>query len=91
MRYGFSVSVKQIPVTEEKQDPDTFCTNANIFNSIEEKDFVIWYADLLFVENMTTEEQSKVMTKLANILALITDETTIEMYISQLTPVRDKK
>lgn len=85
MRYGFSVSVKQIPVTEEKQDPDTFCTNANIFNSIEEKDFVIWYADLLFVENMTTEEQSKVVTKLADILALITDETTIEMYISQLT------
>ena len=31
MRLGFSVSVKQIPVTEEKQDPDTFCKNRRLF------------------------------------------------------------
>lgn len=85
MRYGFSVSVKQIPLTEEKQDPDSYYQNINIFNSVEEKDFVVWYADLHFYEGMTTEEQSKVVTKLADVLALIEDEMTVEMYVTKLT------
>jgi len=85
MRNGFSVSVKQIPVTEEKQDPDTFCTNKNIFNAIEEQDFILWMAKNLFEEGMTTEQQGKVIKRLAGLMALIEDDTTIEMYIAQLT------
>lgn len=84
MRFGFSVSVKQIPVTEEKQDPDTFCENINIFNSIEEKDFVSWMADNLFSEGMTTEEQGRVVNQIAALLVHIKDETTLEMYMSSL-------
>lgn len=85
MRCGFSVSVKQISVTEGKQDPDTYCTNISIFNSIEEKDFITWVADLLFVEGMTTEEQGRVVNQIATFLVNIKDETTLEMYFSKLT------
>lgn len=85
MRHGFSVSVKQIPVTEEKQDPDTFCTSRNIFTSIEEQDFILWLAAYLFEEGMTTEQQGKVIKQVASLMALIEDDTTIEMYIAQLT------
>ncbi|MCR5314371.1 MAG: DNA primase [Bacteroidaceae bacterium] len=85
MRLGFSVSVKQIPVTEEKQDPDTFCTSKNIFTSIEEQDFILWMAEYLFTEGMTTEQQGKVIKQLSALMALIDDDTTIEMYIAQLT------
>lgn len=85
MRHGFSVSVKQIPVTEEKQDPDTFCTSRNIFASIEEQDFILWLAAYLFEEGMTTEQQGKVIKQVASLMALIEDDTTIEMYIAQLT------
>ena len=84
MRYGFSVSVKQIPVTEEKQDPDTFCQTKNIFNAIEEKDFILWLADNIFCEGMTTEQQGKEVSRIASILACIEDDTTIEMYLGQL-------
>lgn len=85
MRRGFSVSVKQIPVTEEKQDPDTFCKNRNIFAGIEEVDFILWMAEKLFEDGMTTEQQGKVIRQLSTLMALIDDDTTIEMYISQLT------
>ena len=85
MRLGFSVSVKQIPVSEKKQDPDTFFRSKNIFASIEEEDFILWVADLLFEPGMTTEQQGKVIKQLASLMALINDETTIEMYVSQLT------
>ena len=85
MRMGFSVSVKQIPVSDKKQDPDTFFRSKNIFASIEEEDFILWVADLLFEPGMTTEQQGKVIKQLASLMALINDETTIEMYVSQLT------
>lgn len=91
MRFGFSVSVKQIPVTDEKQDPDTFCQSRNIFNSIEEKDFILWLADNLFNEGMTTEQQGKVISHIASILACIEDDTTIEMYLGQLTKFKQSK
>lgn len=85
MKMGFSVSVKQIPVTEEKQDPDTFCTSKNVFASIEEVDFILWMAEHLFEDGMTTEHQGKVIKRIASLLAFIEDDTTIEMYVAQLT------
>ena len=85
MKYGFSVSVKQIPVSEKKQDPDTFFKSKNIFASIEEEDFILWMAELLFEDGMTTEQQGKVIKQLAALMAYIDDDTTIEMYVSQLT------
>lgn len=84
MRSGFSVSVKQIPITEEKQDPDTYCQTKEIFSMIEEKDFIIWYADLLFTEGLTTEELGKVVSKIATLLTYVNGDTTTEMYIGKL-------
>lgn len=84
MRLGFSVSVKQIPVTEKKQDPDTFCKNRKIFESLEEVDFILWLADYTFEDVMTTEQQGQFIKSIASLLALIEDDTTVEMYIVQL-------
>ena len=84
MRLGFSVSVKQIPVTEEKQDPDTFCKNRRIFDSLEEVDFILWLADYTFEDVITTEQQGQFIKNIASLLALIEDDTTVEMYIVQL-------
>ena len=84
MRFGFSVSVKQIPIGKEKQDPDTYCKDKNTFNSLEEQDFILWMADLLFEDGMTTEQQSRITNQVASLIALIENDTTIEMYIAQL-------
>ena len=84
MRLGFNVSVKQIPVGEEKQDPDTFCKNRTLFDGLEEQDFILWMAEILFEDGMLDAEKGKVIRRLASLMATMEDETTMEMYISKL-------
>lgn len=87
MEYGLTVSVKEIPDTEEniKQDPDSFFKNTNIFNATEEVDFILWMADKLFPHTTTTEEQREAIKEIAYLLSLIDDETGVSMYIDKLT------
>lgn len=87
MEYGLTVSVKEIPETEEniKQDPDSFFKNTNIFNATEEVDFILWMADKLFPHTTTTEEQREAIKEIAYLLSLIDDETGVSMYIGKLT------
>lgn len=87
MEYGMTVSVKEIPDTEEnvKQDPDSFFKNTNIFNATEEVDFILWMADKLFPHTTTTEEQREAIKEIAYLLSLIDDETGVSMYIGKLT------
>ena len=87
MECGLSVTVKEIPDTESnnKQDPDSFFQNTNIFNSIEEVDFILWFADKLFAVSTTTEEQRDNIRQIAYLLSLLNDSTGIAMYIGKLT------
>ena len=87
MENGLSVSIKEIPDTDDnkKQDPDTFFKNTNIFNATEETDFILWMADKLFPQTNTTEEQRLTIKKIAYLLSLIDDETGVSMYIGKLT------
>lgn len=85
MKYGFTVSVKQIPIGKKKKDPDSFCKDKTTFDSLKETDFVLWLADLLFEKGMTTEQEGKVINRLASLMATLPDETTIDRYISKLT------
>lgn len=85
MRLGFNVSVKQIPVGREKQDPDTFCKNRTLFDGLEEMDFILWMADILFEDGMIDAEKGKVIRQLSSLMATMEDDTTMEMYIAKLT------
>lgn len=85
LKMGFTVSVRQIPIVNVKQDPDTFCKSIQIFNSLEEKDFITWYSDIHIHEGMTTDEKSKVVNKLATLLSYVEDEVTITLHINNLT------
>ncbi|MBQ2595574.1 MAG: hypothetical protein II578_02795, partial [Bacteroidaceae bacterium] len=85
MKLGFNVSVKQIPVGKEKQDPDTFCKNRTLFDRLEEQDFILWMADLLFEDGMIDAEKGKVIRQLSSLMATMEDDTTMEMYIAKLT------
>ena len=87
MECGLSVSIKEIPDTDEsqKQDPDSFFRNTNIFNGTEETDFILWMADKLFPETNTTEEQRMAIKRIAYLLSLLDDDTGISMYIGKLT------
>ena len=87
MECGLSVTIKEIPDTESnnKQDPDSFFQNTNIFNNIEEVDFILWFADKLFAVSTTTEEQRDNIRQIAYLLSLLNDNTGIAMYIGKLT------
>lgn len=85
MKFGFSVGVKQIPVGEEKEDPDTYFTSLNIFNDLPEVDFVEWFADKLYRPNMNTDEQATVVRRLARLLVGVEDSTKMEIYLDMLT------
>ncbi len=86
MECGLSVSIKEIPdgTNAHKQDPDSYYTSQNIFNSVEETDFILWLADKLFPLTNTTEEQRQTVKRIAYLLSLIDDETGIQMYIAKL-------
>ena len=85
LRMGFSVSVKQIPVGKKKNDPDTYCKTIKKFAGIEEQDFILWMADIIYDSALTTEQQGNFVTRMASLLALIENDTTVQMYIAQLT------
>lgn len=85
MKYGFTVSVKQIPIGRKKKDPDSYCKDKTKFDSLKETDFVLWLADILFEKGITTEQEGKVINRLASLMATLPDETTIDRYISKLT------
>lgn len=84
MKFGFSVGIKQIPESEEKEDPDTYFTSMNIFNSVTEVDFVEWLADKLYKPNMNTDEQTTVIHRLAGLLVDIENPTKMELYLDML-------
>lgn len=86
MECGFSVSVREIPLTEDrsKNDPDSFCRNRMLFDSLEEEDFITWYARYVFKEAETTEEKSAAINTICRMIILVKDEVKESMYISRL-------
>ena len=93
MECDLSVSIKEIPDTENayKQDPDTFYQNMNVFNSVEEEDFILWRAKKAFKFAQTTEEQRGVVREIAYLLTLLDDPTGVSMYIDKLSRISGKK
>lgn len=85
LKAGLGVTVKEIPsLLDEKRDPDSYITSAAVLASIEEKDFVVWYADILFEPTETIEAKSAVVTEIANLLAIIKDDVKVQMLLKQL-------
>ena len=85
LKAGLGVTVKEIPaLPDEKRDPDSYITSAAVLASIEEKDFVVWYADILFEPTETVESKSAVVTEIANLLAIIKDDVKVQMLLKQL-------
>lgn len=86
MQCGYSVSVKEIPLTEDmsKNDPDTYCKNKSILEGIDEEDFITWYARYIFINTNTTEEKSSAINTICNMVAMVKDDVKESMYVSRL-------
>lgn len=92
MKNGFSVTILEVPPAEdgEKQDPDTYIVNKSILESMEETDFVIWYAQKGFRPNIPVSESEVLITEICEMLAPIKSETTIDQYIDKLSKIYGK-
>lgn len=93
MKAGFAVSVKPIPLGKqgEKQDPDEYCHDIKRFNGLEERDFIIWLAELRFERAKTTEAKATVVAELAGLIAMVQSDTEQAMLIDELAEMSGKK
>ncbi len=93
MECGLSVSVKEIPDGDNsvKSDPDSYYKDISVFQSVAEKDFILWRAEKAFPLAQTTEEQRVVVREIAYLLSLLDDDTGAAMYIDRLTRLNGTK
>ena len=85
LKAGLGVTVKEIPAApDEKRDPDSYITSEAVLASIEEKDFIVWYAEILFEDTETVEAKSSVVNEIAALLATIHDDVKVQMLLKQL-------
>ena len=92
MKMGFTVSVREIPNDSGKKiDPDSFVKDKPTFASLNEEEFLIWYAKKVWDDEATTEERLAVIRKLCDLIIAINDEATQAAYISQLAQLYGHK
>ena len=90
IKMGFSVTVKEIPLTkkqikeQKKEDPDSYCTTIEKFQDLKEVDFILWLANKTYKKNATTVQQKAYIDDIASLLAVMDDDVTVDMYIREL-------
>ena len=87
IKIGFTVTVKEIPLSKKKikDDPDTYCTTIKKFQKLKEVDFILWLANKTYKKNWNTVQQKAYIDKIASLLAVMEDDVAVDMYIKELT------
>ena len=84
LEMGFSVSVREIPADDRKQDADSFITDLSKWESLEEKNFILWYAQKLFAQNPSNEERINIINDVCSLLVLIQSDVQQTSILSEL-------
>lgn len=72
---GFQVSVREIPRRGGvKQDADSYITSLQVWEILNEKDFILWYADKHYDPDGTNDDQLKVISDVCDLLVNIHSE-----------------
>lgn len=92
MALGFHVTVQEIPSSDGKSDPDSYLTSKEVLNSLPKKDFVLWYAEKLFVsahDNIVL--RAKAIHDIVDVVKSTKDNVLMETYAERLTEVYGHK
>lgn len=91
--HGFRVAVKEIPLTADgkKNDPDSFCSNRTLFDDLEQKDFVLWYAQKRFLAPEMFNTGNDEIRDIAALVSHLESPTDIENVINLLNNVSKGK
>lgn len=85
IKMGFAVSVREIPNdTGKKMDPDSYITSAQVFNSMDEEEFILWYARINWNEDFLAEDRVRFIGEVCDLIACLKDENVQETYINAL-------
>ena len=89
MSLGFNVTVKELPFASvngapAKNDADSFITSREVFDSLEEKHFPVWYAEKNFSPSLPLPKITKTVKHIAQMLAVNSDEFIIRQCVEQL-------
>lgn len=82
---GFQVSVREIPAANgRKEDCDSYFTSKSRWESVAEKDFILWYADKHYDFEATNDEQLKVISDVCDLLVHVVSEVMQASLLSDL-------
>lgn len=87
LRMGFTVSVREMPLTEDgqKNDPDSYIIGPDIFNSIEDVHFAVWYGLKLLAAADTDADKVNALNEVCrDVLVHIPDETMLNLCLEPL-------
>ena len=85
---GFQVSVREIPREgNKKEDADSYITSLTRWESLTEKDFILWYADKHYDTDSTNDDQLKVISDVCDLLVNIQSDV---LQASLLADLKDK-
>ena len=85
---GFQVSVREIPSKGgKKQDADSYIINIERWDTLREKDFIVWYADKHYDTSATNDEQLRVISDVCDLLVNVQSEV---LQTSLLTDLKER-
>ena len=88
MQAGLSVYVRELPQPnpQEKVDCDSYVTSVDILNSLQQQEFILWYATKLFADadNQDTNSRSNAINELAATIALIDDGVKADLIVDKV-------
>lgn len=90
MELGFDVSVREIPQAEDgkKQDPDSFITSREIFQSLEDVHFPVWYGSKVLMTAESDADKAAAMQKIAKeVLMMVSNEAILDIDIEKLSKI----
>ena len=72
---GFQVSVREIPAEDGvKQDADSYITSMERWDSLSERDFILWYADKHYEADSTNDDQLRVICEVCDLLVHVQND-----------------
>lgn len=88
MSLGFLVTIQEIPTSESKNDPDSYLTSLTIKDSLQKKDFVLWYAEkLLTSANDSVVNRAKAIHDIVDVIKSSKDNILMETYVDKFATI----
>ena len=85
---GLKVLVKEIPSDGKKKvDADSYFNSKKMFNEVEEREFIFWFAEKLADKINNTSERANAVKRLAEIIANETDKLQRDLMVKSVAKV----